>query len=298
MRSYSLNKKGIILAGGTGSRLYPLTQVVSKQLMPVYDKPMIYYPLATLMQAGIRNILLITTPEDKSKFITLLGDGSQLGITLKYEIQAEPEGLAQAFIIAEDFLGGAGGALILGDNLFYGHDLIKSLTNAALRDTGGTIFGYHVANPKSYGVVEFDDSGTVISIEEKPNKPKSNYAIPGIYFFDNQVVEFAKRVKPSARGELEITDLIDCYLNAGKLRVELMGRGTAWLDTGTHDDLLTAAQFISTLDKRQGLKVNCPEEVAFRKGWLSEDDLRILAAPLLKSGYGEYLLKLADEKVF
>jgi len=293
-----MNRKGIILAGGSGTRLYPLTKVVSKQLMPVYDKPMIYYPLATLMQAEIREILIIATPEEIHRFRELLGDGSNFGISLSYAVQPSPDGLAQAFIIAEEFLAGANAALVLGDNLFYGHDLVKSLRNANAQATGGTVFGYHVANPSSYGVVEFDKSGKAISIEEKPSKPKSNYAVPGLYFFDNTVVEVAKSVKPSERGELEITDVIDHYLKSGTLRVEIMGRGTAWLDTGTHDDLLAAAQFIATIDKRQGLKVNCPEEVAYRNGWISDERLKEIAAPLKKSGYGEYLLKLIDEHVF
>ena len=286
------------MAGGSGTRLYPLTQVVSKQLMPVYDKPMIYYPLATLMQAGIREILVITTPVERDRFSALLGDGSQFGIEIEYAVQPSPDGLAQAFIIGESFLNGSSAALVLGDNLFYGHDLVKSLRIAAAQDKGGTVFGYHVANPKAYGVVEFDKSGNVLSIEEKPAQPKSSYAVPGIYFFDKSVVEFAKKVRPSPRGELEIIDVIKQYLDAGSLKVEIMGRGTAWLDTGTHDDLLAAAQFIATLDKRQGLKVNCPEEVAFRNGWISADKLRLIAEPLRKSGYGEYLLKLLDSQVF
>jgi glucose-1-phosphate thymidylyltransferase len=291
-------RKGIILAGGSGTRLYPLTKVVSKQLMPVYDKPMVYYPLATLMQAGIREILIISTPEEIHRFESLLGNGDNFGISISYKVQPSPDGLAQAFILAEEFLGGASAALVLGDNMFYGHDLTKSLQNANNQKSGGTVFGYHVSNPKSYGVVEFDDSGTAISIEEKPVVPKSNYAVPGLYFFDERVVEFAKNVKPSARGELEITDVIDQYLKAGELKVEIMGRGTAWLDTGTHDDLLAAAQFIATIDKRQGLKVNCPEEVGYRNGWLSEAKLREIAQPLIKSGYGEYLIKLIEERVF
>ncbi|MGB2742340.1 MAG: glucose-1-phosphate thymidylyltransferase RfbA [Cognaticolwellia sp.] len=290
--------KGIILAGGSGTRLYPLTKVVSKQLMPVYDKPMVYYPLATLMQAGIREILIISTPEEIHRFEDLLGNGDNFGISISYKEQPSPDGLAQAFILAEEFLNGAPAALVLGDNMFYGHDLVKSLKSANEQTTGGTVFGYHVSNPKSYGVVEFDASGTAISIEEKPVEPKSNYAVPGLYFFDSRVVEYAKNVKPSARGELEITDVIDQYLKAGELKVEIMGRGTAWLDTGTHDDLLAAAQFIATIDKRQGLKVNCPEEVAYRNGWLSEEKLREIAQPLLKSGYGEYLIKLIEERVF
>lgn len=291
-------RKGIILAGGSGTRLYPLTKVVSKQLMPIYDKPMVYYPLATLMQAGIQEILVISTPEEIHRYENLLGDGSNFGVSISYKVQPSPDGLAQAFILAEEFLEDSAAALVLGDNMFYGHDLTKSLKNANAQPTGGTVFGYHVANPRAYGVVEFDESGTAISIEEKPQEPKSNYAVPGLYFFDERVVEFAKNVQPSARGELEITDVIDQYLQAGELKVEIMGRGTAWLDTGTHDDLLAAAQFIATIDKRQGLKVNCPEEVAFRNGWLSEEKLREIAQPLRKSGYGEYLLKLIEERVF
>lgn len=290
--------KGIILAGGSGTRLYPLTKVVSKQLMPVYDKPMVYYPLATLMQAGIKEILIISTPEEIHRFEDLLGNGDNFGVSISYKEQPSPDGLAQAFILAEKFLDGAPAALVLGDNMFYGHDLVKSLKNANAQSAGGTVFGYHVSNPRSYGVVEFDANGTAISIEEKPAEPKSNYAVPGLYFFDARVVEFAKNVQPSARGELEITDVIDQYLKAGELKVEIMGRGTAWLDTGTHDDLLAAAQFIATIDKRQGLKVNCPEEVAYRNGWLSEEKLREIAQPLLKSGYGEYLIKLIEERVF
>jgi glucose-1-phosphate thymidylyltransferase len=291
-------RKGIILAGGSGTRLYPLTQVVSKQLMPVYDKPMIYYPLCTLMQAGIREVLLIATPQERFRFEALLGNGEQFGLKVEYAEQPSPDGLAQAFIIGEQFLDGVGAALVLGDNLFYGHDLAKSLKAAAGQAEGGTVFGYHVANPRSYGVVEFDASGNAISLEEKPQKPRSNYAVPGLYFFDDKVVEYAKDVKPSARGELEIIDIINRYLADGTLKVEVMGRGTAWLDTGTHDDLLAAAQFIATIDKRQGLKVNCPEEVAYRNGWINGDQLRQIAEPLRKSGYGEYLLKLLDERIF
>jgi len=290
--------KGIILAGGSGTRLYPLTKVVSKQLMPVYDKPMIYYPLATLMQAGIQDILIISTPEEIHRFESLLGDGRNFGVSISYKVQPSPDGLAQAFILAENFLAGSAAALVLGDNMFYGHDLTKSLQTANSQESGGTVFGYHVSNPRSYGVVEFDESGTAVSIEEKPEVPKSNYAVPGLYFFDKRVVEFSKNVQPSARGELEITDVIDQYLKAGELKVEIMGRGTAWLDTGTHDDLLAAANFISTIEKRQGLKVNCPEEVAYRNGWLSEEKLREIAQPLRKSGYGEYLLQLIDGRVF
>ena len=291
-------RKGIILAGGSGTRLYPLTKVVSKQLMPVYDKPMVYYPLATLMQAGIQEILVISTPEEIHRYENLLGNGDAFGISISYAIQPSPDGLAQAFIIAEEFLAGSSAALVLGDNMFYGTDLSKSLQNACKQETGGTVFGYHVANPRAYGVVEFNDVGTAISIEEKPSEPKSNYAVPGLYFFDSKVVEFAKNVKPSPRGELEITDVIDQYLKANELKVEIMGRGTAWLDTGTHDDLLAAAQFIATVEKRQGLKINCPEEIAFRNGWISEQKLREIAEPLRKSGYGEYLLKLLDERIF
>jgi glucose-1-phosphate thymidylyltransferase len=291
-------RKGIILAGGSGTRLYPLTKVVSKQLMPIYDKPMVYYPLATLMQAGIQEILIISTPEEIHRFENLLGDGANFGVSISYKVQPSPDGLAQAFILAEEFLDASAAALVLGDNMFYGHELTKSLQNANAQTDGGTVFGYHVANPRAYGVVEFDDSGTAISIEEKPEVPKSNYAVPGLYFFDERVVDFAKNVQPSARGELEITDVIDQYLQRGDLKVEIMGRGTAWLDTGTHDDLLAAANFISTIEKRQGLKVNCPEEVAYRNGWLSEEKLREIAQPLRKSGYGEYLLNLIEEQVF
>lgn len=290
--------KGIVLAGGSGTRLYPLTKVVSKQLMPVYDKPMIYYPVATLMLAGITEILIITTPSEQDRFRDLLGDGKDWGISIEYVAQPSPDGLAQAFILAEEFIAESNVALILGDNLFYGHDLVKSLKKAASQETGGTVFGYHVANPNAYGVVEFDASGKVVSIEEKPANPKSNYAVPGLYFFDNQVVEYAKAVKPSARGELEITDVIEQYLNSGTLNVEIMGRGTAWLDTGTHESLLQAALFIETLEKRQGLKVSCPEEIAYRMGYINEKELIALAEPLQKSGYGEYLLGLLNHKVF
>lgn len=293
-----MKRKGIILAGGSGTRLYPLTKVVSKQLMPVYDKPMVYYPIATLMSAGITDILIITTEEEQSKFIALLGDGSDWGISLTYVVQPSPDGLAQAFVLGEEFIGDDSVALILGDNLFYGHDLVSSLQIASKQEAGGTVFGYHVATPNAYGVVEFDDNGKAISIEEKPLVPKSNYAVPGLYFFDNNVINIAKNVKPSARGEYEITDVIEHYLKAGTLNVEIMGRGTAWLDTGTHDSLLEAAQFIETIEKRQGLKVNCPEEIAYRMGYISADELRLLAEPLRKSGYGEYLLGLLTQRVF
>ena len=287
--------KGIILAGGSGTRLYPLTKVVSKQLMPVYDKPMVYYPLATLMQAGIKDILIITTPQELDRFESLLGDGSNWGIKLSYLAQESPEGLAHALIIAEQFVANDNFALILGDNLFYGQTLPQSLKKAASQQLGCTIFGYHVANPTSYGVVEFDIEGKVLSIEEKPDKPKSQYAIPGIYFFDNQAVDYAKKVKPSERGELEITDVLNQYMQAGNLNTEIMGRGIAWLDTGTHQDLLIAAQFIATVDHRQGLKINCPEEVSFRNGWINAAQLKAIAEPLKKSGYGGYLLNILTE---
>ncbi len=291
-------RKGIILAGGSGTRLYPLTRVVSKQLMPIYDKPMIYYPVATLMSAGIRDILVITNPDEQSSFRDLLGDGSDWGINIDYVSQPSPDGLAQAFLLGEDFIGSDDVALILGDNLFYGNELLKSLSKASQQSSGGTVFGYHVANPTAYGVIQFDEAGKAISIEEKPQQPKSNYAVPGIYFFDNQVIQFAKEVKPSPRGELEITDIIERYLSAGTLSVEIMGRGTAWLDTGTHDSLLQASQFIETLEKRQGLKVNCPEEIAYRMNYIDKEQLRELAEPLRKSGYGEYLINLIDQQVF
>ncbi|MEZ9657994.1 glucose-1-phosphate thymidylyltransferase RfbA [Vibrio sp. 10N.261.52.F3] len=292
------NRKGIILAGGSGTRLYPLTKVVSKQLMPVYDKPMIFYPVSNLMMAGITEILIISTPDEIHRFERLLGDGSSWGVKFEYKTQPSPDGLAQAFILAEEFLAGSPAALVLGDNLFYGHDFAASLQSANAQESGATIFGYHVANPTAYGVVEFDNEGTAISIEEKPMQPKSSYAVPGLYFFDNNVVEFAKNVKPSARGELEITDVIVQYLQSKTLKVELMGRGTAWLDTGTLDDLLDAAVFIRAIEKRQGLKISCPEEIAYRMGYIDAAQLRDIAVPLVKSGYGKYLLTLLDYKVF
>ncbi|MEI6893847.1 MAG: glucose-1-phosphate thymidylyltransferase RfbA [Colwellia sp.] len=298
MNKNPLNRKGIILAGGSGTRLYPLTKVVSKQLMPVYDKPMIFYPVSNLMMAGITEILIISTPDEIHRFERLLGDGSTWGIKFEYIVQPNPDGLAQAFILAEEFLAGDPAVLILGDNLFYGHDLSVSLQKANAQKKGATVFGYHVANPSSYGVVEFDESGTAISIEEKPTQPKSNYAVPGLYFFDANVVAFAKQVKPSVRGELEITDVIDQYLQAKSLKVEVMGRGTAWLDTGTLDDLLDAAVFIRAIEKRQGLKVSCPEEIALHMGYINDEQLKEIAQPLIKSGYGRYLLSLLEHKVF
>jgi glucose-1-phosphate thymidylyltransferase len=290
-------RKGIILAGGAGSRLHPLTQVVSKQLMPIYDKPMIYYPLSILLIAGISEILIITTPEESQRFKDLLGDGSKWGITLAYVVQPSPDGLAQAFILGEEFIGSDSVTLVLGDNIFYGHDLQKSLMESSKQEVGATVFGYHVNDPERYGVVDFDDNWKALSIEEKPAKAKSSYAVTGLYFYDNKVVELAKKIKPSHRGELEITDLNNLYLASGELSVQLMGRGSAWLDTGTIDSLLDAANFISAIEKRQGLKICCPEEIAFRKGFISKDQLIVLAQPLIKSGYGKYLMKIADEKI-
>ena len=290
-----VNRKGIILAGGSGTRLYPVTQAVSKQLMPVYDKPMVYYPLTTLMLAGIRDILLISTPHDTSRFTELLGDGSQWGVNIQYCIQPSPDGLAQAFTLGKKFIGNDPSALVLGDNIFYGHELVTNLASADQRANGATVFAYHVTDPERYGVIDFDKNYKAISIEEKPLKPRSNYAVTGLYFYDNQVCDIAASIKPSARGELEITDVNRVYLEKDQLSVEIMGRGFAWLDTGTHDSLLDAAGFIATLQKRQGLMVACPEEIAYRQGWISAEAVEKVAMQLSKNSYGQYLGKILKE---
>ncbi len=290
-------RKGIILAGGSGSRLHPATLAISKQLLPVFDKPMIYYPLSTLMLAGIRDVLIISTTQDTPRFEKMLGSGNQWGLSIRYAVQPSPDGLAQAFLIGESFIGNDPSALVLGDNIFYGHDFNNLLRNAMVHTMGATIFAYHVQDPQRYGVVEFDAKGKVLSLEEKPKQAKSNYAVTGLYFYDQQVTDFAKRLKPSPRGELEITDLNRLYLERGQLNVEVMGRGYAWLDTGTHESLLDASQFIATLENRQGLKVACPEEIAYRQQWIDACQLEKLAEPLLKNGYGQYLLRVLKEKL-